>query len=52
MTLAGPISGAAVVEVAVRPGAHPALYRVALLQVAADDDALDDAEDYGAAIGR
>ena len=50
--LAGPISGAAVVEILTPPGADATLYRVELLQVAVDDYALDDPEDYGAAIER
>ena len=50
--VAGPISGAAVVEILTPPGADATLYRVELLQVAGEDYALDDPEDYGAALGR
>ena len=50
--VAGPISGAAVVEILTPPGADRALYRVELLQVAGDDYALVDPEDYTVAIGR
>ncbi|WP_420636162.1 Calx-beta domain-containing protein [Candidatus Palauibacter sp.] len=50
--VAGPISGAAVVEILTPPGADATLYRVELLQVAGEDYALDDPEDYRAALGR
>ena len=50
--VAGPISGAAVVEILTPPGADRTLYRVELLQVAGDDYALGDPEDYTVALGR
>ena len=52
MIVADPISGAAVVEVLAPPGADPALYGVELLQVAVEDYAFNDPEDYGAPNGR